>query len=166
MEFGVKAEAIEEVLSGFTGLAHRMELVGEYNGRVIYNDSKATTPDAVLCDLESLSSVVLIAGGRNKGLDLTSLIGLSNKLRHVIGIGESGREICAVFADTDVPTTPASSMAEAVQVAFSSAKRFDAIVLSPGCTSWDWYASYEDRGTEFVECVKRFVPILLSDCDE
>lgn len=150
---GASREEIACVIQDFDGLDHRMQLLGTVFGHPIYNDSKATTPGAVLCDLTGLERAVLIAGGKNKGIDLSGIAALSSKLTHVVAIGDAAQEIKEIFVDTGIGVNIATSMLEAVRSAFSFAHTNDAIVLSPGCTSWDWYKSYVERGNDFIDAV-------------
>lgn len=154
---GADLESCVESLRNFKGLAHRVELVGEIAGVRYYDDSKATTPDAVLAAMAGLGPVVLIAGGRNKGLSLAPLASSSNRalqdLRAVVCIGESASQLVQVFSGSGVPTPLASSMEEAVEISSSLALAGDSVLLSPGCASFDWYGSYAERGEHFVRCV-------------
>jgi UDP-N-acetylmuramoylalanine--D-glutamate ligase len=118
-----------------------------------YDDSKATTPDATLAAVSGFASVVLIAGGRNKGLDLGALAVLAPRLRGVVAIGESGPEIAAVFSG-QVPTNVAGSMDEAVAAAAALARPGDSVLLSPACASFDWYTGYAERGDDFARAVR------------
>ena len=97
-------------------------------------------------------SAVLIAGGRNKGLDLSTLAQATNHLIGVVAIGEAGETIESIFAGT-VPVTVASSMEEAVAAAVELSRGGDAIVLSPACASFDWYRNYAERGDHFARIV-------------
>ncbi|MGA2521919.1 MAG: UDP-N-acetylmuramoyl-L-alanine--D-glutamate ligase [Acidimicrobiales bacterium] len=150
---GASPEGCRRALAAFGGLPHRVELVGEANGVRFYDDSKATTPGAVLAAMEGFPSAVLIAGGRNKGLDLSVLAAAAPHLRGVVAIGEAADEIAAAFAGA-APVTRASSMAEAVELAAAAARPGDAVVLSPACASFDWYTSYAERGDDFARCVR------------
>ena len=132
---------------------HRVQLVAEKNGVSWYDDSKATTPAAVRAGVLGFSSVVLIAGGRNKGLDLSELAGTVPPVRAVVAVGESAREVAKAFAGR-APVRQATSMGAAVDAASRLAVAGDAVVLSPGCASFDWYASYAERGDDFSALVK------------
>ncbi|MGA9078152.1 MAG: hypothetical protein WB383_07470, partial [Acidimicrobiales bacterium] len=124
-----------------------------------YDDSKATTPAAVVAALRGFASVVVILGGRNKGLDLAAVRravdgGLGCTLRGVVAIGEAAPDVVAAFApDYAVPT--AGSMGEAVSLASQLARPGDTVLLSPGCASFDWYESFEARGDDFTREVRR-----------
>ena len=151
---GATLAAAAEALTGFAGLPHRLNLVKTLADIAWYDDSKATTPQAVCSALAGFDSAVLIAGGRNKGLDLHPLAGLAPKLRAVVLVGEATAELQDVFADAAVPVHPASSMQGAVQLAAQAAQAGDAVLLSPGCTSFDWYGSYKERGEDFIACLE------------
>jgi len=175
---GADPLASARVLSHHAPLPHRVELVGRVDGVDYYDDSKATTPSAVVAALAGFRSVVLVAGGRNKGLDLGAIpaflrrsateerdrsdpaggagrSGLAGEtqLRAVVAIGESAPEIERAFAP-DWPVVVARSMDEAVATAARLAETGDAVLLSPGCASFDWYSSYEERGADFARAVR------------
>jgi UDP-N-acetylmuramoylalanine--D-glutamate ligase len=130
-----------------------VSLVGEAGGVRWYDDSKATAPHATSAALRGFDSVVLIAGGRNKGLDLRELAAAADHVRAVVAIGEAAGEVAAVF-DGRRPVREASSMDHAVQEAASLARTGDVVLLSPACASFDWYGSYAERGDDFVRAVR------------
>ena len=154
-------EAVAAGLAGFAGPAHRIELVGEADGVAWYNDSKATTPHAASVAIAGFEHVVLIAGGRNKGLDLSpmadaSTVGNADRVRAVVAIGEAADIVADAFGGRDVPILRASSMPDAVDVAGAAARPGDVVLLSPGCASFDWYpdGGYEARGDHFRDLVR------------
>ena len=102
---------------------------------------------------------MLIAGGRNKGLDLAPMAETPERIRTVVAIGEATADVNNVFAAAGVPVTPASSMAEAVDVAGAAALPGDVVLLSPGCASFDWYpdGGFEARGDDFRRLVGEYV---------
>jgi len=132
---------------------HRVELIGQAGGVMWYDDSKATSPAAVLAGISGFRSVVLVAGGRNKGLDLSPLAATAPPVRAVVAIGEATSELSRVF-EGRAPVRTASSMRAAVDVAAELARPGDAVVLSPGCASFDWYSSYQERGNDFAALVR------------
>jgi UDP-N-acetylmuramoylalanine--D-glutamate ligase len=150
---GASLEGVRSVLRDFRGLAHRVSLVAEHGGVRFYDDSKATDPHAAAAALAGFTSVVLIAGGRNKGLDLGLLTTQSARLRTVVAIGEATEEVVAAFETTTVPVVAADSMDGAVAAARAAAQPGDAVLLSPGCASFDWYSSYAERGDDFARAV-------------
>jgi UDP-N-acetylmuramoylalanine--D-glutamate ligase len=146
-------------LRQFAGLPHRLELVGESGGVRYLDDSKATTPAAVLAALSGLDSVVLIAGGRNKGLQLGSLREGADRVRAVVAVGEAIAQVEAAFAGAS-PVVTATSMDEAVAVAGDLARPGDVVLLSPGCASFDWYRSYAERGDDFARAVRARIGVV------
>lgn len=157
-DLGVEPGVVATVLSAFTGLEHRNQLVAHRDGVRWIDDSKATNPHATIAAVRGLPGVgrhgvVLVAGGRNKGLDLTELAVLAPRLRAVVAIGEAGPEIAAVF-EGSVRVVGAGSMADAVSAAAGLAQPGDSVLLSPACASFDWYPSYEARGHDFAREVR------------
>jgi UDP-N-acetylmuramoylalanine--D-glutamate ligase len=150
---GASVDGVRRALQEFRGLPHRLVLVGDHGGVRFYDDSKATDPHATLAALRSFPSSVLIAGGRNKGLDLSVLSAEAGRVRAVVAIGEAADEIVAAFADA-VPVRVAGSMDEAVRAARDLAVDGDAVLLSPACASFDWYRSYGERGDDFTRAVQ------------
>jgi len=149
---GATPEACAAGATRTEGLPHRVQLVGESGGVRYYDDSKATTPASVQAALRGFDSVVLIAGGRNKGLDLRPLAGEGARLRAVVAIGEAAHDVEAALAGV-APVTVATSMPEAVRLAAAAARPGDAVLLSPACASFDWYRSYAERGDDFARLV-------------
>lgn len=154
---GATYEGCREGLRIAPILPHRIALVGSFDDVEFFDDSKATTPSAVCAALSGFSSVVLIAGGRNKGLDLGSIAQFvdahsSIVLRGVVAIGEAREEVAAAFSG-NYRVELADSMAEAVAKAAVLARPGDVVLLSPGCASFDWYSSYEARGDDYARCV-------------
>ncbi|MGH9275369.1 MAG: UDP-N-acetylmuramoyl-L-alanine--D-glutamate ligase [Acidimicrobiales bacterium] len=150
---GGSATGAREALLAFRGLPHRVWLVGEAGGVRWYDDSKATAPHATRAAVRAFDSVVLIAGGRNKGLDLSELTAAADHVRAVVAIGEAAPDVAAAF-DGVRPVRTASSMDHAVQEAASLARPGDVVLLSPACASFDWYGSYAERGDDFARAVR------------
>ena len=118
-----------------------------------YDDSKATTPASVAAAVSGFPSVVLIAGGKHKGVRLDVLREIADHVRAVVAIGEAAPLIEAVFSGLR-PVERAASMDEAVTVAARLAAPGDAVLLSPGCASYDWYRNYGERGDDFARAVR------------
>ena len=155
-EGGASDEAIIEVLTTFTGLPHRMSYLGASQGVEWFNDSKSTTPHSVAAAVQSYENVVLIVGGKNKGLDLASLGSLVKHLKSVIAIGDAAEDISHIFQQK-IPVTTAETMEEAVSHADAQSQSGDQVILSPGCASFDWYENYEERGNHFSSLVNEMV---------
>jgi UDP-N-acetylmuramoylalanine--D-glutamate ligase len=143
--------------------AHRVQWVGEAGGVAWYDDSKATTPASVHAAVQGFRSVVLIAGGRNKGLDLSVLADTAPPVSAVVAIGESSADVASAFAGR-VPVRTATSMSEAVEMAAGVARPGDAVLLSPGCASFDWYKSYAERGEHFASLVQATLREVVQPC--
>ena len=143
---------VASALQSFKNAPHRIQFVGEMGGVRWFNDSKATSPHAVSVALKSFESIVLIAGGKNKGLDLSALANQPNRMRAVVAIGAAADEVAHAFNGV-CEVRYANSMQEAVNTAHSLAQGGDVVLLSPGCTSYDWYANYGQRGEDFMRCV-------------
>lgn len=147
---------IVDVAKDFKGLEHRIEFVREKNGVKYYNDSKATNPDAAIKALDAIKGkIILIAGGRDKSIDYGDFImKVKEKVRYMILIGEAKKKISykaktlnfnnIIYADT---------LDEAVEIANNYSNVGDSILLSPACSSYDMFNSYEERGKAFKDKV-------------
>ena len=143
-----------EGLRAFRGVEHRIEPVATIRGVRYVNDSKSTNVDSLRVALESFSDpIVLIAGGRGKGSDYRVLRELVTKhVKAMVTIGEDAPKIEEAFGDL-VPCIRAASMDEAVQRAQERSVAGDAVLLSPGCASFDWFSNFEERGRVFKRVV-------------
>ena len=150
---GATLEACAEVLANFSGLPHRMEDLGFVKGIRFINDSKATTPHATISSMRAVSEVTLILGGQNKGLDFADFGVL--KPKRVIAIGETADAINEVFQNI-CPVQTAKNMQEAVEQSVVMTRSGGTVLLSPGCSSFDWYNSYKERGDEFRSLVMEY----------
>jgi UDP-N-acetylmuramoylalanine--D-glutamate ligase len=151
------ASAIESALAGFVGPPHRLELIADIDDVQWYNDSKATTPHAAAAAISSFDRVVLIAGGYDKGVDLTSMATGLDRVRAVVGFGATARSVQHAFSG--VPTAVVvESLDDAVARAASLAEPGDVVLLSPGCASFDQYDGFEQRGDHFRDLVARLEP--------
>lgn len=152
----IEKEDIRRALSTFNAVEHRLEPVATVKGVKFVNDSKATNVNSCWYALESMTTpVVLIIGGKDKGNDYTEIEMLvRNKVKAMICMGVDNSKLHAFF-DGKVPyIADASSMDEAVQLAYRAAQAGDTVLLSPCCASFDLFTSYEDRGTQFKTCVR------------
>lgn len=147
------ADSIASALASFDAPPHRLEPVASAGGVDWFNDSKATTPHAAATAVRAFDSLVLIAGGSRKGVDLSPMGVDADRVRAVIAIGEAAPDVHGVF-DGRTKVVDAGSMAEAVALAAGLAVPGDAVVLSPGCASFDWYTGYPARGDDFKRLVR------------
>jgi UDP-N-acetylmuramoylalanine--D-glutamate ligase len=149
-------DVVAQGLRTFTPAHHRIEFVAEHNGVRWFDDSKATSPHAALTAIRAFERLVLIAGGRNKDLDLNELATEPQRMAGVVAIGESSQLIVNAFTGV-APVVIGDSMQDAISKAASMASHGDCVVLSPGCTSYDWYRNYGERGDDFQSRVRAFV---------
>jgi UDP-N-acetylmuramoylalanine--D-glutamate ligase len=156
LESGATPAGVRDALVSFRGLSHRLELVGERDGVRYYDDSKATNVHATVAAVRGFPSVVLIAGGRNKGLDLGGLAKVAGNLRAVVAIGDAADEVAAALQGR-VPVSMAPTMRDAVRLAAGCAEPGDAVLLSPACASFDWYDGYAARGDDFAREVTAMI---------
>ncbi len=164
-EVGAGVDAMRDVLGRFAGVPHRLEFVRTLRGVRYYNDSIATTPDRAQAALDAVDGpLVLILGGHDKDLPwLAFCRGAAARCRAVLLIGEAqdliGRHFREVLGDgqshvLDAENVrPCGDLEKAVQAAWTMAQAGDAVLLSPGCASYDQYANYEVRGARFRELV-------------
>jgi UDP-N-acetylmuramoylalanine--D-glutamate ligase len=153
LEYGVDTRAIARAVKSFRPLAHRLEVVARAEGISYIDDSKATNPHATLTAVRGLHDVVLIAGGRSKGVDLSALAGTVPPVVAVVALGEARDAVAQVFEGI-APVEVVDTMAQAVRAARSKAKPGGSVLLSPGCASLDMYESYSARGEDFARCVR------------
>ncbi len=153
---GCTPEGIIDVLEGFTGIPHRVEFAGRINGVEYYNDSKGTNIDAVYRALESFPGpIVLLMGGRYKGGDLGILTKLiRERVKALVVFGEAGEKIKSIIGGI-VKTEHAGHLKEAFDMARDNSSSGDIVLLSPGCSSFDEFKNYEERGTVFKDMVEQ-----------
>jgi UDP-N-acetylmuramoylalanine--D-glutamate ligase len=151
------AEARHALLA-FRPLAHRMELVGELDGVLFYDDSKGTNVGAVVAALDRFPRpVVLIAGGRDKGGSYEPLAQVMKQSgRGAVLIGEAAPKLREALAPV-LPVEIAGSMEEAVAQAATMARSGDAVLLSPACSSFDMFRNYEHRAEVFRAAVNSLI---------
>lgn len=152
---GVRVDQIEESLSSFQGLHHRIQKIAEINGILFYDDSKSTTPASTCAAVNSLNGpIILLLGGRSKIKDFSELNRnlSSDKIKAVILFGED-RELIYNFVPKSIPTYLFPTLDEAFEKVRSLSVSGDSVLLSPACTSWDQYSNYHERGEHFIRLV-------------
>ena len=152
---GVPPPAVQAELARFPGLPHRVEFVRSVAGVSYYNDSKGTNVGAVLAALDGFPEpVVLIAGGKDKGVDFRPLRpALGRKARAIVLLGEARDRMARELAGA-APVTVAGSLAQAVRAAADAARAGDVVVFSPACSSFDMFRNFEERGEAFRKAVE------------
>lgn len=148
--------ALRQSFAEFNGLEHRLQFVGVHGGLRCFNDSKATTPEATLLAIEAVGNperIHLIAGGFDKGADLSPIARLGSSLAGLYGIGATQAAVAS-----GANALCCQTMDQAVAQARCRAQPGDVLLLSPGCASWDQFTNFERRGERFVELVRRLDP--------
>jgi UDP-N-acetylmuramoylalanine--D-glutamate ligase len=157
---GFPLEAMIWSITQFTGVEHRLEFVREFNGVTWVNDSIATAPERTMAALDSFDEpLVLLLGGRDKDLPWGELSArIHQRVRQVIIFGESTAKIANAIGKPQpgdvlqkVFTTPL--MSGALAEAATQAQQGDVVLLSPGCTSYDAFRDFEERGNYFKKWV-------------
>jgi len=153
---GVAPAAIGPRLADFQPLEHRLEFVRTLDGVSYYNDSKATTPEAAIVGLRSFAEpVVLVAGGYDKHLRFGAMATeVCERARAVVLLGATAKKLRRAIrrkGNVDLRTVP--DLAAAVREARSLAQPGDAVLLSPGCASWDMFENFEERGRLFKKLI-------------
>jgi len=149
----VPPTAIRRALARFEGLPHRLEYMGLYQGRRLYDDSKATTPAAAVAALQAVAGPIwLLAGGLAKGADLLPLAAAAaQSCAGIACFGTARHELAGLLAEMDsrAGTSVHERLEEAFAWCWQHARPGDAILLSPGCTSHDQFRDYAERGRSF-----------------
>lgn len=150
-------KTIENVLSSFTGVRHRMQFVKELKGRTFYNDSKATNPLATKSALAAfVAPTILIAGGLDRGITFEELRPYMSTIKAVVTLGETAKQFEELARSCGVEhILHATDMQDAVSKSFPLSNPGDIILLSPACASWDQYPSFEVRGDHFIDAVMK-----------
>ena len=151
----ISRDAVQKAFATYRPLPHRCEVVAVRNGVTWVNDSKATNLDAMeRAVLGMTGPVVLIAGGKDKGFDFApSLPHLRGRVRAALLIGESAGKIEKAWR-AGVPCRQVGTLAEAVERAAALACAGETVLLSPGCSSYDQFKNFEERGETYRQCVK------------
>jgi UDP-N-acetylmuramoylalanine--D-glutamate ligase len=153
---GVDVERMAHAVRQFKAVEHRLEPIGTFNGVRWYNDSKATNPDSTYKALAAFSEpIVLIAGGRNKGIDIEPLAqAIAQRVAALVAMGETGEELARRTRDAGLARVErATDLQDAVRRAAALAVPGSVVLLSPAFTSYDMFRDYEDRGRRFKAIV-------------
>jgi UDP-N-acetylmuramoylalanine--D-glutamate ligase len=152
---GVSHQAIAEGIKTFSALPHRMEPVGEVDGVLYINDSKATNISSTEVAVKGLNRpFVLLLGGRHKGEPYSRLAeAAGDRCKTVIAYGEAAERIEADLKKKLKVVRVGSDFEDVLERAANIAKSGDAVLLSPACSSYDMFKNYEERGARFREWV-------------
>lgn len=152
---GVESEQMQKVFQEFKGIEHRLEEVVEINGVKFINDSKATTADSAIWAISNVAApIILIAGGRHKGIDYRVILDTAkDKVVEAFLFGEAKDIIATDLSQGGFRIEKVESLKEAVVKAYAQAKPGYSVLLSPMCSSFDMFTSYEERGRVFKNIV-------------
>lgn len=154
MAMGLRPEDIQKGLYSFRPLANRLEYAGSYHGRRFINDSKATNVSSVLFALKNLKTgIVLIMGGRDKGSSYRALRGYMKNVKTLVAYGEAGLKIEGALKGA-AKIVRREKFTDACSEALKKSAEGDTILLSPGCSSFDQFKNFEERGKAFKKWLK------------
>ena len=153
----IKNECIQKALEDFEAVEHRLEYVDTVDGVRYVNDSKATNVNSTWYALESMDTpVVLILGGKDKGNDYSEIEELvKDKVKAIVCMGLHNEKLMDFFAGKVKELRDTHSLADAIKACKEIASEGDTVLLSPCCASFDLFTSYEDRGHQFKDAVKK-----------
>lgn len=151
--FGLTKIDCLKVFSEFKGLPYRLQVARKLNKITFINDSKATNPSSTIWALKNTKApIILLAGGKDKGLDYSSILPHLKKVKRVNLFGEAAFKIREALG-AKVETELFESLEEAVLSSYQGAESGDTILLSPMCSSFDMFSDYQARGDKFIEIV-------------
>jgi UDP-N-acetylmuramoylalanine--D-glutamate ligase len=159
--FGVSDEAIQQGLSSFEGLPHRLKLVRKFNDISYYDDSIATTPGSSIAAMRAfVQPKIMILGGSAKGAEFNELAAVAqdNNVKCAIVIGDEAERIEQELQRYNVLSFnmgTQATMAEIIAVASGRAEPGDIVILSPACASFGMFRNYADRGDQFITAVNQ-----------
>lgn len=154
---GIELASIKEEINKYQGMPHRIQPIGEFNGRRYYNDSKATNITATITALDSFEEpIVYIGGGLDRGNTFEELEAHLKYVKVAALYGETREKMRESFVAAGVPVVEVfETLEEAVAFADGHAEVGEVVLFSPSCASWDQFKNYEIRGDNFVEAVER-----------
>ncbi len=155
-ELEIPTSIISSILKEFSGVEHRIEFVKELNGKVFYNDSKATNIKATQTALSAFSKpIILLLGGQERTQNFYELKDYLKYVKYVIAYGECKERIKKELESMNIKVILTNELKEAVNYANQNSESGDIILLSPASASWDQYESFEVRGQEFKGIVNK-----------
>jgi UDP-N-acetylmuramoylalanine--D-glutamate ligase len=155
LALGLNVEQIRAGLESFDGVEGRLQLIAEKNGVKIYNDNNATTPEATLAALKALNAekknIILIAGGSDKGLDMSELVGeIMHTCKTVLLLSGTGTD----RIKSEIPDARIfDALKPAVEAAMAASTAGDTILFSPAFASFGMFKNEYERNDRFLESV-------------
>jgi len=152
---GIARDAVARGIASYPGLPHRQEKVGEIEGIVFVNDSKATNADSTACALGCYDRLIWIAGGMAKEGGIEPLAGYFPRVAEALLIGRDAPILAATLAAHNVPHRIVETLENATREAWADAHAGMApvVLLSPACASWDQFTGFDQRGDRFRDLV-------------
>lgn len=155
--YDVSNEVIEEVVTNFGGVEHRLEFVGNINGRLVYNDSKSTNVESTKIALNSFDKpTILLLGGTDRGHSFEELYDYMKNVKMVICYGETKSRINDFCNKIGIDCIICENLEEATNIAYDKSTSGDIILLSPACASWDQFPNFEVRGKLFKDTILKY----------
>lgn len=154
---GVDDSVAEKTIAAFSGLPHRLMLVGTYKGITFYDDSISTTPESTIAGIRALENVhTIILGGEDRGLDFTLLEEelYSKGVKVLILFPETGNRM--IQKEDGFTVLHTENMEQAVEFAYKHTPEKSIVLLSPASPSYNLFKNFEDRGSQFIEAVKKY----------
>ena len=155
--YNISDDIIIDVLTTFSGVEHRLEYVGNINGREVYNDSKSTNTESTIIALNSFDKdIILLMGGLDRGHSFEELKDSMKNTKLVITYGETKNRIKEFCHSIDIPCEICDDLVSATDIAYNNSKEGDVILLSPACASWDQFPDFETRGRLFKDTIVKY----------
>lgn len=153
--FGVTKSSCQRVFTSFKGLPHRMQVVENIRGVTFINDSKATNPSSTIWALKNMKRpVILIAGGKDKGMNYHSVSPFLKNVKKINLFGEAKDKIKKSLNTYNNIIEIFPNLKETIISSFKEAREKDVILFSPMCASFDSFSDYKERGRFFIKVVK------------
>ncbi|MBS9334502.1 UDP-N-acetylmuramoyl-L-alanine--D-glutamate ligase [Fructobacillus sp. M1-13] len=153
---GCSMAAMRAVLTTFAGVKHRLEFLFKENDVLYYNDSKATDIEATQAALSAFEKpTILLAGGLDRGDDLSRLVPDLKNVIQVIAFGQTKDKVVQLAKEAKVPVELVENVEEAAPLAVQIAQPGQVVLLSPAAASWDQYPNFEIRGDKYVAALKK-----------
>lgn len=153
---GQDINKIQKAAQNYKLQSHRMEKIANPKDYLIIDDSKATNPDSALKAIKSIQKkeLILIAGGQDRRADFTKFSQeIENNVKVLILLGETAEKISSLLKETNIDIIKVDTMEEAAKIGADKLTEERALLLSPGCPSWDMFSSYKERGEIFQKTV-------------
>lgn len=153
----ISNKSLKQSLSDFKSVEHRLEPVLTIRGIDFINDSKATNVNATYFALESMEKpVVWIVGGKDKGNDYNEILPfVKEKVKAIVCLGADNSKLIDFFNPYVSTIIDTNTVIDSVNKSYELATKGDIVLLSPACASFDLFKSYEDRGNQFKDAVRK-----------